>query len=184
MSTSDFDNASGLRDSSVLFRHQNLVEIGKDQHGNIVLRERCWPDDDQNIAIAPENLLRLVVALLDASGADDIALIRDHGGSCSDLVPALWRRESDRIELPADHPGLDLKAAYDDFRSLERRGAFDEDDKKSKAAERARRYRANKQKRDASRDDGVTQRDEGVTRDVTQPTPWFIAEERKVASAR
>jgi hypothetical protein len=147
----DFDWSS---DDSIALCDQPSVAVYANRYGQIVLRrERAWnEEEDPCIPIAQENVLAIIGAILRAAGMEDVRLYREtfqfaYGAGCED------------IELP--EPNSENSQNVVNSRNLPTR---------SSGAERSRRYRQNKKKRDA----GVTERD--AERDGVTPMQLVAAE--------
>lgn len=60
-------NWSSDRDSVVVLE-QREIAVYRNCHGQIVLRENAYPDDDQIVVIDPSNVRRVADAMLEAAG--------------------------------------------------------------------------------------------------------------------
>ena len=54
-------------DANCVLAAQPATYVFLDCHNQIVIRQRCWPDDDMFVIIAPEGVTALIDALRDAT---------------------------------------------------------------------------------------------------------------------
>ena len=137
-STDGFDWA---KDDSVAVQTQPALAVYSNKFGQVVIRrEAAWDEeDDVFVHITKQNLLTIIGAMLEAAGMTDVRLYRESGMACHDIdLPT----RADR--MMAARPDIDWDTANQDFDELQEA----EPPKDRTAAERQRRYRANKKLRD------------------------------------
>jgi hypothetical protein len=122
-------------DEDVVLQEQPRTAVFLNAGGAVIVRQQNWPHDDQSVLIQPQNVIRIVLAVLAAAGHDDIELVRSFGGG-----------GYEDVEIPSEppRPREREESGFIDAVRIERPALPDDQKmapKDPKAAERQRRRR-------------------------------------------
>ncbi|MHC2247835.1 hypothetical protein [Bradyrhizobium elkanii] len=173
MSEFDWDTAD------TVVPEQPKTAIYTNDDGQVVVRQHCWPDDDDVVLISQPNAITVALGILRAAGHHDIELIRNCGGGYEDIeLPELPSPRERRLveEMKVARPDVDWDKASADFDKL----AAKTEPKDPTAAERKRRQRERERDtRDATPLAPVTSVTSAVTSRPAQNDSWLFNEEAK-----
>lgn len=57
-------------DAHCVLPSQPATYVFRNPYGQVVIRQKCWPDEDMFVMVAPEGVAALIDALRDAAGID------------------------------------------------------------------------------------------------------------------
>lgn len=170
---SDFDWSS----ADTVIPEQPRTAIYTNTDGHVVVRQYCWPDDDDLVIISPPNAIAVALAILKAAGHDDIELVRNRGGGYEDIELTEPPSPRQLVEqLKSARPDIDWCKANADFDKFAAKTAA----KDPTAAQRKRRQRERERDtRDATPLAPVTSVTSAVTSRPAQIESWLLNEEAK-----